>query len=386
MSERGRAVGEAAFHPQQSDDQQQQQHPPPHPHHLLPAERQQVRPEQQVTSGFGLHSDAGMPAYDNQANMNSELIRQVERLSGTPPLDHWDAGAQQALQNLLFGARSHEGAATAGAAGAGDASWNANRTLQDLASILPPSFAGNLGPQAALPPLSHGGMADPRLSQLHDDPGTAHLGGDLAWGLQRPQPPLSGQFSDSYGGVPSMDSMRGMESHLGGGGGGGGGARGVPAMPDIPFDSFAPQQQQQQQQQLPQQSAPKRGMHGIASPAAAAGPPAAGGCTVLAAKVLTESDVKHSRAILPRIAVENNLPFVVGFRTFGLLLPDQVGNEWEFVIKSWANGRSEKSGQTRRKDRRVYVVEQLSAFLAKHGLGVGNIIGIVLVDGACRCC
>lgn len=104
--------------------------------------------------------------------------------------------------------------------------------------------------------------------------------------------------------------------------------------------------------------------------------------TVLAAKVLTESDVKHSRAILPRVAVENNLPFLLGYRTFGICIPDETGSQWEFVVKSWANGRTDKTGQTiKRKDRRVYVVEQMSKYLAKHHLGVGDIVGFVHVDG-----
>jgi hypothetical protein len=102
---------------------------------------------------------------------------------------------------------------------------------------------------------------------------------------------------------------------------------------------------------------------------------------VLAAKILTESDVKHSRAILPRIAVENNLPFLLGFRTYGLILPDPQGNQWEFTIKSWANGRADRAISERRKDRRVYVVEQMSSYLAKHKLVVGDVIGFVVVDG-----
>eukprot|EP00892_Ulva_mutabilis_P010527 jgi/Ulvmu1/7847/UM004_0077.1 len=104
--------------------------------------------------------------------------------------------------------------------------------------------------------------------------------------------------------------------------------------------------------------------------------------TVLAAKVLTESDVKHSRAILPRVAVENNLPFLLGYRTFGIYIPDDTGTQWEFVVKSWANGRADKTGQTiKRKDRRVYVVEQMSKYLTKHRLSVGDIVGFVHVEG-----
>lgn len=118
-----------------------------------------------------------------------------------------------------------------------------------------------------------------------------------------------------------------------------------------------------------------------------------GSIVVLAAKILTESDVKHCRAILPRIAVENNLPFLLGFRTYGLILPDPEGSQWEFTIKSWANGRADRALSERRKDRRVYVVEQMSSYLAKHKLVVGDVIGFVVVNGvhpilslhACAC-
>jgi hypothetical protein len=118
--------------------------------------------------------------------------------------------------------------------------------------------------------------------------------------------------------------------------------------------------------------------------ALASAPDAAAGATPLAAKVLTESDVKHARAILPRIAVENNLPFLLGYRTFGIVMPDADGTEWEFNIKSWANGRSDAAQSERRKDRRVYVIEQMAPYLAKHQLRVGDVIGIVANNGALR--
>ena len=62
-----------------------------------------------------------------------------------------------------------------------------------------------------------------------------------------------------------------------------------------------------------------------------------------------------------------------------MYLPDEEGASWEFVVKSWANGRSDKT--PRRKDRRVYVVEQMASFLAKHHLNVGDVVGIVHVNG-----
>ena len=109
--------------------------------------------------------------------------------------------------------------------------------------------------------------------------------------------------------------------------------------------------------------------------------------TVLAAKALTGSDIKHSRAILPRVAVENNLPFVIGYRTYGLRMPDGAGNEWEVVLKSWANGRSESAPlhQKRRRDRRVFVLEGIAGFLKAHKLQIGDVFGIVVDGGAQRC-
>lgn len=106
-------------------------------------------------------------------------------------------------------------------------------------------------------------------------------------------------------------------------------------------------------------------------------------CTVLAAKKLTASDIKNSRAILPRLAIENNMPFVMAYRAYGLCLPDDRGQEWDVVIKSWANGRSDFASphQKRRLDRRVFVLEGIAPFLAAHGLTVGSIFGIVVVNG-----
>jgi hypothetical protein len=120
-------------------------------------------------------------------------------------------------------------------------------------------------------------------------------------------------------------------------------------------------------------------------------------CTVLAAKKLTASDIKNSRAILPRLAIENNMPFVMAYRAYGLCLPDDRGAEWDVVIKSWANGRSEFAPphQKRRLDRRVFVLEGIAPFLAAHCLTVGSVFGIVVENGAlssasqlrfCDCC
>ena len=174
-----------------------------------------------------------------------------------------------------------------------------------------------------------------------------------------------------------QQSLAGLSQYQGGGvpfgGVGAGGAHGNPFQaPAAPAAAPPPPVPAPQQHPAPP----------IGLPAAAGPQRPSIECTVLAAKQLTESDVKHSRAILPRVAVENNLNFIPGYRTFGLLLPDHNGQEWEFVIKSWANGRSDKAAAARRKDRRVYVVEQLAPYLAQYRLSVGDLIGIVVYDGA----
>lgn len=96
---------------------------------------------------------------------------------------------------------------------------------------------------------------------------------------------------------------------------------------------------------------------------------------MLVAKRLTDSDVTYGRIILPRVAVEANLKFVLGFRcvmrrllalllfhyasvflntslprSHNLPVEDVDGKPWEFVIKSWANGNEK---------RRVYALEQV---------------------------
>lgn len=88
---------------------------------------------------------------------------------------------------------------------------------------------------------------------------------------------------------------------------------------------------------------------------------------VLVAKCLTNSDASSGRIILPRVAVEANLPFVTAYRHYALAVRDSTGRRYEFVIKSWANGTEH---------RRVFVLEQASEFLRAHNVGVGDTVGI----------
>lgn len=97
-----------------------------------------------------------------------------------------------------------------------------------------------------------------------------------------------------------------------------------------------------------------------------AAPPSRHRC-VLVAKCLTNSDAASGRIILPRVAVEANLPFVTGYRHYALAVRDARGRRYEFVIKSWANGTEH---------RRVFVLEQAAEYLRSHGVGVGDAIGI----------
>lgn len=67
------------------------------------------------------------------------------------------------------------------------------------------------------------------------------------------------------------------------------------------------------------------------------------------------------------MAVEANLPFVTAYRHYALAVRDNMGRQYEFVIKSWANGTEH---------RRVFVLEQASDFLRAHGVGMGDTVGI----------
>lgn len=88
---------------------------------------------------------------------------------------------------------------------------------------------------------------------------------------------------------------------------------------------------------------------------------------VLVAKRLTNSDASSGRIILPRVAVETNLSFVVAYRHYGMHVRDEWGESHEFVVKSWANGSE---------SRRVFVLEGVGKFLKQHHVGVGDVVGI----------
>ena len=54
-------------------------------------------------------------------------------------------------------------------------------------------------------------------------------------------------------------------------------------------------------------------------------------------------------------------------RAYTLAVKDYEGRNWEFVVKSWANGTEH---------RRVYVLEQTSLFLRSNCLREGDVIGV----------
>lgn len=98
---------------------------------------------------------------------------------------------------------------------------------------------------------------------------------------------------------------------------------------------------------------------------------------MLVAKCLTNSDAASGRIILPRVAVETNLPFVLGYRHYALSVRDAGGRRHEFVIKSWANGTEH---------RRVFVLEGAADFLRGQRVSVGDAVGICTDEhGALPC-
>ena len=60
------------------------------------------------------------------------------------------------------------------------------------------------------------------------------------------------------------------------------------------------------------------------------------------AKVLTKSDAKTKRIILPCQAVEKNLPDAVGASSFPITVTDAQQKKWEFMIRTWSNGANPK--------------------------------------------
>jgi hypothetical protein len=326
-------------------------------------------PEQQeILNSLGMDTGIELGAYP-PGSMQQELFRQVASFSA-PGYDRQrlpeprQADTQQTLHNFLAGTRHNEPMA----GNIGDIHWSTSRALSDLAMLLPTSLASNLGhgTHNTLPPLA---------DRHHGSASTSHHPSNAWTDARTPSHHVSShnpleRLPPGSGPLAHTDVLRTVQTPLHS-------LSGLQHAGRHPLDLALNIYSQPHAHS--RSGAADAGMLGRAAPSA---PHASIECTVLAAKILTESDSKHSRAILPRVAVENNLPFVVGYRTFGINIPDHEGHEWEFVIKSWANGRADKAGQSRRKDRRVYVVEQLSAYLATHRLSVGDMIGIVVVDGA----
>eukprot|EP00775_Hariotina_reticulata_P006641 gene6641-6867_t len=84
--------------------------------------------------------------------------------------------------------------------------------------------------------------------------------------------------------------------------------------------------------------------------------------------VLTKSDANSKRIILPRIAVEHNLPQLAHTTAFNLSATDPHGQSWPLVIKAWANGQNPKP---------VYVLEQVGELLKMHRLSVGDAVALL---------
>jgi hypothetical protein len=89
---------------------------------------------------------------------------------------------------------------------------------------------------------------------------------------------------------------------------------------------------------------------------------------ILVAKVLTKSDANSKRIILPRIAVEANLPQLSHAQVFNLSATDPHGASWPLVIKAWANGQNPKP---------VYVLEQVGELLKQYKLTTGDAVAVM---------
>ncbi|KAI8476860.1 MAG: hypothetical protein J3K34DRAFT_516134 [Monoraphidium minutum] len=99
---------------------------------------------------------------------------------------------------------------------------------------------------------------------------------------------------------------------------------------------------------------------------------------VLVAKVLTKSDASSKRIILPRIAIEANLPQLTqpgggGAHGQGRALHfdagDEEGRQWALCIKAWANGQNPKP---------VFVLEGgVGELIKSHRLGPGDVVGVL---------
>jgi hypothetical protein len=146
-----------------------------------------------------------------------------------------------------------------------------------------------------------------------------------------------------------------QQQQQGGGGGGNGGASS--AAPTSGTNNAA------QQQQAAVNHPPPAGLTTTPSGTLKA---------VLVAKVLTKSDSSSKRIILPRIAVEANLPQVTQGgghgKTFYFSAEDPSGASWPLCIKAWANGQNPKP---------VYVLEQVGDLMKQQKLGVGDAVAVL---------
>lgn len=89
---------------------------------------------------------------------------------------------------------------------------------------------------------------------------------------------------------------------------------------------------------------------------------------ILVAKVLTKSDANSKRVILPRIAVETNLPQLNAAPHFHFTATDPKGAAWPLVIKAWANGSNPKP---------VYVMEMIGDVLKQYKLTIGDAVALL---------
>jgi hypothetical protein len=119
-------------------------------------------------------------------------------------------------------------------------------------------------------------------------------------------------------------------------------------------------------------SSSKRDQSGTTSSAANANAAAAASPDVhkgiLVAKVLTKSDANSKRVILPRIAVETNLPQLNSAPHFHFSATDPKGAAWPLVIKAWANGSNPKP---------VYVMEMIGDVLKQYKLTIGDAVALL---------
>lgn len=124
--------------------------------------------------------------------------------------------------------------------------------------------------------------------------------------------------------------------------------------------------QQQQQHDAVSSKRDQSGGAASAAGAAASSPGVKKG--ILVAKVLTKSDANSKRVILPRIAVETNLPQLTSAPHFHFTATDPEGASWPLVIKAWANGSNPKP---------VFVMEMIGDVLKQYRLTIGDALALL---------